>query len=132
MGEPVDIVIPSYRDADYVRTLVASIRRTVPKGMARVIVADDASGAEHLAALAQIAGIEVVAGERLIPRALEIAASRSVAPIAYAQIKRALLAPVLTACDRRRETDRETWLESWFSEHAQTTLRAAVERITRR
>lgn len=75
---------------------------------------------------------EVVASERLIPRALEIAASRSVAPLAYAQIKRALLAPVLTACDRRRETDRETWLESWFSEHAQTTLRAAVERITKR
>ncbi len=75
---------------------------------------------------------EVVAGDRLIARALEIAASRAVAPIAYAQIKRALLAPVLTACDRRRESDRETWLESWFSDHAQKTLRAAVDRITRR
>ncbi|NVB76828.1 MAG: enoyl-CoA hydratase/isomerase family protein [Kofleriaceae bacterium] len=75
---------------------------------------------------------EVVDAERLIPRALELAASRAVAPLAYAQIKRALLAPTLTACDRRRETDRETWLETWFSEHAQKTLRAAVARITKR
>jgi enoyl-CoA hydratase/carnithine racemase len=75
---------------------------------------------------------EVVDADRLIPRALEIASARAVAPIAYAQIKRALLAPTLTACDRRRETDRETWLETWFSEHGQTTLRAAIDRITRR
>jgi GT2 family glycosyltransferase len=64
MGAPVDIVIPSYRDADRVRTLVASIRRSVPAGMARIIVADDDSGAEHVAALRQIQGIEVVVGER--------------------------------------------------------------------
>jgi GT2 family glycosyltransferase/glycosyltransferase involved in cell wall biosynthesis len=62
-GEPVDIVIPSYRDAERVRTLVGSIQRTVPAGMARIIVADDASGAEHVAALRAIEGIEVVAGE---------------------------------------------------------------------
>jgi GT2 family glycosyltransferase/glycosyltransferase involved in cell wall biosynthesis len=62
-GEPVDIVIPSYRDAEHVRTLVGSIRSTVPSGMARIIVADDASGEEHLAALRAIEGIEVVAGE---------------------------------------------------------------------
>src|SRR4051812_48961493 len=30
MGRPVDVVVPSYRDADRVRTLVASIERTVP------------------------------------------------------------------------------------------------------
>jgi GT2 family glycosyltransferase len=63
-GVPVDIVIPSYRDADHVRTLATSIARTVPDGMARVIVADDASGEAHLAALREIPGIEVVAGER--------------------------------------------------------------------
>jgi len=63
-GEPVDIVIPSYRDAERVATLVASIQRTVPGGMARIFVADDASGAEHVAALRAIAGIEVMAGER--------------------------------------------------------------------
>lgn len=64
-GRPVDVVIPSYRDAPHVRKLVRSIRRTVPRGMARVIVADDASGPEHLAALARIGGIDaLVRGER--------------------------------------------------------------------
>jgi GT2 family glycosyltransferase len=62
-ARPVDIVIPSYRDAERVETLVASIRHTVPAGMARIFVADDASGAEHVAALRAIAGIEVIAGE---------------------------------------------------------------------
>ena len=59
-ARPVDIVIPSFRDAEHVRTLVASIEKTVRKEMARVIVADDASGAEHLAALREIAGIDVL------------------------------------------------------------------------
>jgi GT2 family glycosyltransferase len=61
-GRPVDIVVPSFRDAERVATLVSSIRRTVPRGMARVIVADDASGPEHLAALRRIPGIEIVEG----------------------------------------------------------------------
>jgi GT2 family glycosyltransferase/glycosyltransferase involved in cell wall biosynthesis len=57
---PVDIVIPSYRDAARVRTLVRSIQRTTSRGMARVIVADDCSGPEHLAALRRIDGIDVL------------------------------------------------------------------------
>jgi GT2 family glycosyltransferase/glycosyltransferase involved in cell wall biosynthesis len=63
-GTPVDIVIPSYRDAERVATLVESIRRTVEQGMARIIVADDASGPENVAALREIEGIELVLGER--------------------------------------------------------------------
>lgn len=59
-GSPVDVVIPSYRDADHVRKLVRSIHRTTARGMARVIVADDASGPEHLAALRAIDGIDVL------------------------------------------------------------------------
>jgi GT2 family glycosyltransferase/glycosyltransferase involved in cell wall biosynthesis len=59
-GRPVDVVIPSYRDAEHVRTLVQSIGKTVREGMARVIVADDASGEEHLTMLRQIAGIDVL------------------------------------------------------------------------
>ncbi|HTR72130.1 MAG TPA: glycosyltransferase, partial [Solirubrobacteraceae bacterium] len=63
-GRPVTIVIPSFRDADRVAALAASISKTVPPGLARVIVADDCSGPEHLAALRQIDGIdEIVAGE---------------------------------------------------------------------
>jgi GT2 family glycosyltransferase/glycosyltransferase involved in cell wall biosynthesis len=61
-GRPVAIVVPSFRDGDRVATLVASIRKTVPRGMARIVVADDASGPEHVAALREIKGIEVVAG----------------------------------------------------------------------
>jgi GT2 family glycosyltransferase/glycosyltransferase involved in cell wall biosynthesis len=64
-GRPVDVVIPSYRDAELVRALVRSIGKTVPRGMARVIVADDCSGPEHLDALRRIDGIEVlIEGER--------------------------------------------------------------------
>jgi GT2 family glycosyltransferase/glycosyltransferase involved in cell wall biosynthesis len=64
-GRPVDVVIPSYRDAEHVRALVRSIGKTVPRGMARVIVADDCSGPEHLAALRRIAGIDLlIEGER--------------------------------------------------------------------
>ena len=59
-GSPVDIVVPSYRDVERVRALVRSIRKTVPRGMARVIVADDCSGPEHLAALRRIEGVDVV------------------------------------------------------------------------
>jgi GT2 family glycosyltransferase len=61
-GRPVTIVIPSFRDAERVAALVKSIRRTVPRDMVRIIVADDFSGDEHVAALRRIAGIEVVAG----------------------------------------------------------------------
>jgi GT2 family glycosyltransferase/glycosyltransferase involved in cell wall biosynthesis len=59
-GRPVDVVIPSFRDAEHLRTLVRSIEKTVRKGMARVIVADDCSGEQHLAALRAIEGIDVL------------------------------------------------------------------------
>ncbi len=61
-GWPVAIVIPSYRDAEHVAKLVRSIRRTTRRGRVRIIVADDASGPEHLAALRKIRGIEVISG----------------------------------------------------------------------
>ncbi len=61
-GEPVDIVIPSYRDAALVAALVKSIHVTVPDGLCRIIVADDASGAENVSALKAIDGIEVIEG----------------------------------------------------------------------
>ena len=75
---------------------------------------------------------EVVEPAALEARALELATSRAAAPIAYAQIKRALLAPTLRDWEKRHEEMREVWLDTWFSEHAQRTLRATVERITKR
>jgi GT2 family glycosyltransferase len=62
-GRPVTIVIPSYRDARLVARAVAAIHRTTPRERVRIVVADDASGPEHLAALGAIDGIEVVAGD---------------------------------------------------------------------
>jgi hypothetical protein len=59
-GEPVAIVIPSYRDAEAVRVLVRSIRDTTSADRVRIIVADDCSGPEHLAQLRAIEGIEIV------------------------------------------------------------------------
>jgi GT2 family glycosyltransferase len=71
-GRPVAIVIPSYRDAQHVRRLVRSIRRTTrtwrgllgPRDPVRVIVVDDASGPEHLRELRRIKGIELLEGDR--------------------------------------------------------------------
>jgi GT2 family glycosyltransferase len=62
-GSPVTIVIPSYRDADDVRALITSLRATTDRDLVRIVVADDASGPEHVSALRSIEGIEVVAGE---------------------------------------------------------------------
>jgi GT2 family glycosyltransferase len=62
-GRAVCVVIPSFRDAEQVATLVQSIHDTVPSGLARIIVADDASGPEHVAALRAIEGVEVVEGQ---------------------------------------------------------------------
>jgi glycosyltransferase involved in cell wall biosynthesis/GT2 family glycosyltransferase len=69
-GRPATIVIPSYRDAKYVVPLVRSIRRTTrtawgllgPRNPVRIVIADDASGPEHLAALRRLKGVEIVAG----------------------------------------------------------------------
>jgi GT2 family glycosyltransferase len=62
-GQPVVVVIASYRDAEHVRALVHSIRRTTPADRVRIIVTDDCSGPEHLAELRRIEGIEVVEGD---------------------------------------------------------------------
>jgi GT2 family glycosyltransferase len=62
-GSPVTIVIPSYRDGAEVAALVESIRKTTERNRVRIVVADDASGPEHLAALRRIKGIEVVEGD---------------------------------------------------------------------
>ncbi|HSD88043.1 MAG TPA: enoyl-CoA hydratase/isomerase family protein, partial [Kofleriaceae bacterium] len=58
---------------------------------------------------------EVVDPSKLESRALELATRRAAAPLAYAQIKAALLAPVLQMWSRRHETERDAWLDTWFS-----------------
>lgn len=63
-GKPVAIVIPSYRDAELVERLVRSIRRTTRRRRVTIIVSDDCSGHEHVAALRRIRGIEVIESEQ--------------------------------------------------------------------
>jgi enoyl-CoA hydratase len=72
---------------------------------------------------------EIVAPAELEARALARARELGKAPAAYAQIKQALLRPVIEAITRNALTDREAWLDSWFSEYAQRTLKATVERL---
>jgi GT2 family glycosyltransferase len=62
-GRPVTIVIPSYRDAEDVRRLVASLRKTTDARKVTIVVSDDASGPEHVAALRAIRGIRVLTSE---------------------------------------------------------------------
>ena len=62
-GFPISIVIASYRDAEEVAALVASLRKTTRREMAQIIVADDASGPEHLGKLERLEGVRVVASE---------------------------------------------------------------------
>ena len=56
-GQPVTVVIPSYRDAERVAALVASIGRTTDHRRVQILVPDDNSGPEHIAALRTITGI---------------------------------------------------------------------------
>jgi len=60
MGRSVTIVIPSYRDAERVAALVKSIRATTDRRRVRIVIADDASGSDHVAALRRIAGVRIV------------------------------------------------------------------------
>jgi len=59
-GRAVTVVIPSYRDAELVARLVRSIRNTTRRGRVRIIVTDDCSGPDHIAALQRIRGITVI------------------------------------------------------------------------
>ena len=63
-GRPVTVVIPSYRDAGSVARLVKSIRRTTDRSRVQIVVTDDASGPEHVAALRRINGIRVIESRR--------------------------------------------------------------------
>jgi enoyl-CoA hydratase len=50
----------------------------------------------------------------------------------YAQAKLSLLRPVLEAIAAHDASAREAWLDTWFSDEAQTRLRATVARLAQR
>jgi len=51
---------------------------------------------------------------------------------AVGQIKRALRGPMIEAITRTQTVEAERWLDSWFAPEAQTRLRAAVDKLSRR
>ncbi len=76
---------------------------------------------------------EVVPTDVFHARALARAtALASAGPLAYAQIKRALLRPVLATIDRNADDDLESWLDTWFSDEGQRRLRDALARLSKR
>lgn len=76
---------------------------------------------------------EVVATAQLEARVIERAtALAAAAPVAFAQIKRALLRPAIEALGRVDEPETEAWLDTWFSPEGQRRMRATVARITKR
>jgi GT2 family glycosyltransferase/glycosyltransferase involved in cell wall biosynthesis len=62
-ARPVTVVIPSFGAAEEVARAVRSVRRTVPAGLVRVIVTDDAGPEQELARLREIEGVELIEGE---------------------------------------------------------------------
>lgn len=63
-------------------------------------------------------------------RALDSARSLMRLPlVAYAQVKRALRAPVVRAIEATRAEIDVTWLDTWFSDEAQRRLREAVAKL---
>lgn len=68
--------------------------------------------------------------ELLESRALDLARSLARIPrAAYAQVKRGLRDPVMKAVESSRAVTDEEWVDTWFSDEAQTLLRAAVDRL---
>jgi enoyl-CoA hydratase/carnithine racemase len=88
---------------------------------------------EPSAALAAKLVDEVVPQDQFEARVLERAAAlATAAPLAYAQIKRALVQPIVDAIERTDARETEPWLDTWFSPEGQRRLHAAVARITKK
>jgi enoyl-CoA hydratase len=73
---------------------------------------------------------EVAAPEQLLARAGERARELAGVPrAAYAQVKLGWRRPAIEAIERTDQALAEQWLDTWFSDEAQTRLRAVVERL---
>src|SRR3954471_17481378 len=62
-GRPVTVVIPTYGAPDLGIDAVASIRKTTPRDMVQIVVADDASAPGDVARLRELEGVELMLGE---------------------------------------------------------------------
>ena len=73
---------------------------------------------------------EVVPQAELLERAVARATTLAAIPsAAYAQVKAALRGPALERIARVAETEREHWLDTWFSPAARARVDAAVARL---
>ncbi|ACY17273.1 enoyl-CoA hydratase/isomerase family protein [Haliangium ochraceum] len=71
--------------------------------------------------------------DSLEERAIETARSlASLPPLAYAQIKGALRAPVVRAIEATRAKIDNAWLDTWFSDEAQRRLQEAADKLSRK
>jgi enoyl-CoA hydratase len=74
---------------------------------------------------------EVVPAERLEDWSIERATSLArISPVAYRQIKQALLAPTMKRLERLA-VENDDWLDTWFSEGAQRRVREAADEMQR-
>ena len=111
--------------------VVEPLRLRVPPSSLGPIALEGALFAPHQAQELRLVD-DVVPPEAVVSLAIRRAEPRAQHPVAHAQVKRALLEPVIAAIERTRDAHRESWLDSWFSPAAQTTVRTAVARITKR
>jgi enoyl-CoA hydratase len=70
-------------------------------------------------------------GELVVRAELKAQSLASSDPLAAAQVKRALRAPILDAIARTATAETEHWLDSWFTPGAQSRLRAAVASLNK-
>jgi len=76
---------------------------------------------------------EVVAPDRLLPRALEKAREMASLPASsFSRIKQSLRAPVAEAARRAAEIDKKSWATGFASPEAQAILREVVERLRKK
>ncbi|MBK7864774.1 MAG: enoyl-CoA hydratase/isomerase family protein [Archangiaceae bacterium] len=75
---------------------------------------------------------QVVPTAELDEKCLQKARLLGRSPLAFAQMKQALLRPVLASVEKNGQADREAWLDSWFSPAAQKLLRSTVALLSRK
>jgi enoyl-CoA hydratase len=88
----------------------------------RIVMPHEALELDMVHALAQTDDLE--------SRAIDMARSlMRLPPAAYAQVKHALRAPVIRAIEATRAEIDAAWIDTWFSDEAQSRLRDAVSRL---
>lgn len=99
-----------------------------PSSLAEVALRGQLFEPNHALALGLVD--EVVEPDRLLARARERARELTAVPkAAYAHVKLGFRRPTIEAIERTDAAVAEQWLDTWFSAHAQTRLRAVVERL---